>query len=411
MAFNSYLLPALALVSVAAAATCSIDSTSTTTIVNPAGAAALAACTTYSGNVAFQTGAASNQQTVNINGVTDITGSLSYMDDNTVTTFDAGTLQSVGSLMLGNLTALSTLSMSALASTGDLNFTGLGSLASLDFGTPGLSKANNVLITNTILNSLSGINALTQVAGFSISNNPYLSTIELDVTDISGAVDIGANDVTNGGQTVNFPSLQTAGQLTFRNSSSVMLPSLANVSENLGFYDNLFTSLATPNLTFAGGIVFVDNTMLTNITMPMLTTINGTNGTYQIANNTLLKSIDGFENLSNVKGGLDFTGNFSSVHLPKLTNVGGAMNVQTSAPFDCSNITSLGNTGNQVVKGAITCEGSEAQPGNPSSAPSGTSTGSSASSTSSGAAAPLNVPSAVGGVSILAGLLQLLLSF
>ncbi|MCJ1419575.1 hypothetical protein MMC32_005930 [Xylographa parallela] len=411
MAIQAYLLPALALVSVAAAASCSIESTSTTTIVNPAGAAALAACTTYSGNVAFQTGAASNQATVNINGVTKITGSLSYMDDNTVTTFDAGTLQTVGDFMLGNLTALSALSMGALSSTGDLNFTGLGSLASLDFGTPGLSKANNVLITNTILNSLTGINKLTQVAGFSISNNPYLPTIELDVVEISGAVDIGANDVSNGGQSISFPMLQTAGQLTFRNSSSVMLPSLANVSENLGFYDNLFSSLATPNLTFAGGIVFVDNTQLTNISMPMLTTINGTNGTYQIANNTLLKSIDGFENLSNVKGGLDFTGNFTSVVLPKLMNVGGAMNVQTSQPFDCSNITSLGNTGNQVVKGSITCAGSESQPGNPSSAPSGTSSGSSATSTSSGSAAAINLPTAVGGVSILAGLLQFLLSF
>jgi len=237
------------------------------------------------------------------------------------------------------------------------------------------------------------------------------STIELDVTVIKGAVDIGANDVTNGGQTVNFPKLESAGQLTFRNSSSVMLPSLANVSENLGFYDNLFASLATPNLTFAGGIVFVDNTMLSNISMPMLTTINGTNGTYQIANNTLLKSIDGFENLSNVKGGLDFTGNFSSVHLPKLSNVGGAMNVQTSSQFNCDPIEALGSQGNQVVKGAITCAGSESQPGNPSSAPSGTATGSSPTGSASSAASALNLPSAVGGVSIFAGLLQLLLSF
>ena len=344
-------------------------------------------------------------------------------------TFDAGTLQSVGDVMLGNLTLLSTLSMPALTSTGDFNLTGLGSLASFAFGTPGLTKANNVLITNTNLNSLMGINGLTQVAGFSISNNRYLPTIELDVVAISGAVDIGANDVTNGGQTASFPNLQTAGQLTFRNCSSVMLPSLANVSQNLGFYDNLFTSLATPNLTFAGGIVFVDNTQMTNISMPMLTAINGTNGTYQIANNTLLKSIDGFEELSDVTGGLDFTGNFSSyvntkfphisrfsliltsVHLPHLSNVGGAMNVQTSAQFNCSGIEALGNNGNQVVKGAITCAGSEAEAGNPSSAPSGTATGSSASSTSSGAAVPLNLPSAVGGVSILAGLLQLLLSF
>ena len=257
-------------------------------------------------------GVASNQNTVNLNGIQEITGSLSYMDDSSVTSFEAGDLESVGDLSFGNLSEVSTLSMSSLNTVADLNFTGLGSLGSFTFGTPGIQKAGNVLVTNTVLTSLQGINALAQVAGFSISNNPYLSTIELDVTAISGAVDIGANDVTNGGQTVNFPNLQTAGQLTFRNSSKVSLPMLSNVSQNLGFYDNLFDNLATPNLTFAGGIVFVDNTQLTNISMPMLTTINGSNGTYQIANNTLLKSIDGFENLENVKGGLDFTGNFTS---------------------------------------------------------------------------------------------------
>ncbi|MCJ1412815.1 hypothetical protein MMC19_006914 [Ptychographa xylographoides] len=410
MAITSYLLPVLGVVSRVAAASCSIDSTSTTTIVNPAGASALAACTTYSGNVMLASGVASNQNTVNLNGIQEITGSLSYMDDSSVTSFEAGDLESVGDLSFGNLSEVSTLSMSSLNTVADLNFTGLGSLGSFTFGTPGIQKAGNVLVTNTVLTSLQGINALAQVAGFSISNNPYLSTIELDVTAISGAVDIGANDVTNGGQTVNFPNLQTAGQLTFRNSSKVSLPMLSNVSQNLGFYDNLFDNLATPNLTFAGGIVFVDNTQLTNISMPMLTTINGSNGTYQIANNTLLKSIDGFENLENVKGGLDFTGNFTSVHLPKLQNVGGAMNVQTSATFDCDPINALGNTGNQVVKGAITCAGSQSSPG--SSTSGSPSSGGSSSSSSSGAAVPgVTFPVALGGTSILGMLLQFLLSF
>jgi hypothetical protein len=236
-----------------------------------------------------------------------------------VTTLEAGDLQSVGDFSLGGLSALSKLSMPALGSVGDLNFTGLGSLSTFGFGNPGITKAGNVLVTNTILTSLSGLDGLTEVTGLDISNNPYLPTVEFTVLSVisspnpdgTGAINIGANDVTSGGQTVNFPQLETADIITIRNASTIDLPTLQNVSGNLGFYGNLVEAIITPNLTFAGGIVIVDNTKLTNISMPMLTTINGTNGTYQIANNTLLQSIDGFEALTTVTGGLDFTGNFS----------------------------------------------------------------------------------------------------
>ena len=86
------------------------------------------------------------------------------------------------------------------------------------------------------------------------------------------------------------------------------------------------------------------------------------------------------------------------------------MNVQTSATFDCDPINALGNTGNQVVKGAITCAGSQSSPG--SSTSGSPSSGGSSSSSSSGAAVPgVTFPVALGGTSILGMLLQFLLSF
>ena len=253
-----------------------------------------------------------NAGIVNIDGVKEITGSLSYQNDNSVQTIEAGQLTTTGDLQLGNLTQLSSLSLTSLNTVANLNFTGLSSLQSLNFGSTGLTKATSVLITNTNLGSLSGISNLGQVSDFDVDNNQFLSSISLSVTSISGALTIGANDVEGSGLTVDFPNLATAGQITVRNASSVSIPSLANVSQNLGFYGNEFKSFAAPNLTFAGGIVFVGNPQLTNISMPLLTTINGTNGTYQIANNTLLKSIDGFQQLSDVKGNLDFSGNFTT---------------------------------------------------------------------------------------------------
>jgi len=408
MAITLYLIPALAALVRLTAAQCSASAT--TTIQNPAGASALASCSTYSGDVVLATGAASNENTVNLNGLREIVGSLSYQDDSSVTALEAGDLQSVGDFNLGALSSLSKLSMPALGSVGDLNFTGLSSLAQFGFGTPGITRAGNVLVTNTVLTSLSGLDGLTEVTGLDVSNNPYLPTVEFTVLSViaspnpdgTGAINIGANDVTSGGQTVNFPMLQTADLITIRNASTIDLPSLFNVSQNLGFYGNLVQSIATPNLTFAGGIVIVDNTKLTNISMPMLTTINGTNGTYQIANNTLLQSIDGFEALTTVTGGLDFTGNFSSVHLPKLANVGGAMVVETSATFDCGPINQLAS--NQIVRGAVTCAGSQANPGTSTS----TSSGTSASSTT-GAAAPLHIPEFMAGTSLLGMVLSLFL--
>ena len=67
-------------------------------------------------------------------------------------------------------------------------------------------------------------------------------------------------------------------------------------------------SFAAPNLTTCGGLIFVDNTELTNISLPMLTSINAS---YQIANNTQLKIINGFQKLSIIGGALDFNGNFT----------------------------------------------------------------------------------------------------
>ena len=94
--------------------------------------------------------------------------------------------------------------------------------------------------------------------------------------------------------------------------------------------------------------------------------------------------------------------------LPKLSNVGGALNVQTSAQFDCTPIKNLG----QVVKGKVTCAGEQSKPGGADSTPTGTGASSSASSTSSAKSAAghfvVNVPIVIAGVTLVTGLFQLL---
>lgn len=285
----------------------------TLTIASTADASALASCTTYSGSVAIETGLAyskdqNGNQQVEVQTVKTITGNLTVTGAISLSSLTFGSLQSIGGFELGGLTVLSELSMPQLAQVQQLNFTALPALQTLDFGGTGLTKASSVLITNTGLSSLTGINNLQQVDTFNVNNNQALQNISLQVTSISKSLDIEANDGYQTGLTTSFPMLETAMNMTFRNCSSISLPALANVTEDLGFYGNTMETFAAPNLTSAGGLIFVDNTALTNISLPQLTSINAT---YQIANNTMLKQVNGFTKLSVVKGALDFSGNFT----------------------------------------------------------------------------------------------------
>ena len=283
------------------------------TIIASADASSLAHCTTYSGSVTIPSGLAipqdqSGHQSLSIDTVEVITGNLTVTNAGNLSSLSFGSLKTIGGFELDGLTELSQLSFPQLTQVSALSFTALPALQQMSFGGTGISKANSILITNTGLSSLQGINNLESVSTFNVNNNPSLQNISLQVTSINGSLDIEANDGFVSGLTTTFPMLQTAQNMTFRNCSSVLLPSLANVSEDLGFYGNTMTSFAAPNLTTCGGLIFVDNTDLTNISIPQLVSVNAS---FQIANNTMLKQINGFQKLSVIKGAFDFNGNFT----------------------------------------------------------------------------------------------------
>ena len=247
-------------------------------------------------------------QSLSVDGVQKITGNLTVTNAEQLSSLSFSNLKSIGGFELGQLTLLSELSFPQLTSVGELNFTALPALQSLSFGGTGITQANSILISNTGLSSLQGINNLQSVSAFNVNNNQALQNISLQVTSIKTSLNIEANDGFVTGLVTTFPMLQTAQNMTFRNCSSVSLPSLANVTEDLGFYGNTMESFAAPNLTTVGGLIFVDNTELTNISIPQLVSVNAS---YQIANNTQLKKINGFTKLSVIKGALDFNGNFT----------------------------------------------------------------------------------------------------
>ncbi|PQE26991.1 GPI-anchored cell wall organization Ecm33 protein [Rutstroemia sp. NJR-2017a BVV2] len=311
-----------------------------------------------------------------------------------------------GDFTLTNLTTLSTLSFAQLTKVGNIDWSALPALPSLIFP-QSIGEASSVIITNTFLSTLDGINLKT-VNTLNINNNNRLKTFSTQVGNIHDLLNIDSNGKD---LEVSFPNLLWAANMTFRNCSSISIPSLSTVNGSLGFYENYFTSLSAPNLTSVGNtangqgsLAFVANPSLANITINGLTKVGGA---FQIANNSALEDIS-FPALTQVGGAIDFSGNFSTPQLPKLDDVKGGFNMQSTAQIDCDGFKSESHSG--AIQGTFVCKTTaDAKSGTSTSGSSSTSSSGSSSSTSKAAAASYGVNEALVGVSVVGGLLQMLL--
>ena len=382
----------------------------------------MASCTTYSGSITIPTlisdGGDSERNRLSVEGVERIVGNVTINDVVNLAGISFPDLTAIVGLQLGGLTVLSELSMPQIQEIRQLNLTAMPALQELSFGGDGVTRSQSILITNTGLSSLQGLDQLKSVDSFNVNNNGALQNISLSVASIKNAINIAANADFENGVAASFPELVTARNMTFRNCSSVSLPSLANVSEYLGLYGNTMESFSALNLTTTGGLVFVDNTELTNITIPNLMSVNGS---FQIANNTMLDSV-AFPELTLVTASIDMNGNFSEyvlrtetnyianmisrVDLPKLKQVRGTFNLQTSSEFDCSGFDAAKKSKGIIRGNPYVCRGKVAKPGGTGSK---VSSGSSASGTSAADVNAINYQAVIGSTSIIAGLLQLFL--
>ncbi|EPE36821.1 L [Glarea lozoyensis ATCC 20868] len=409
--FAQNILPALAIVGVAAAQTATFCSQPTITINSQADASPLASCTSVPGTIVVGPNAAN---VLSLDGPTTV-GSVICENAGGLTSLGSTTIETINTdFTLTNLTLMSTLSFTELTSAKNIKFSALQALSSFTFPAI-ISKATTVVITNTFLTTLNGFNFMS-VASLDINNNNRLQKFDTQITNVTTQLTIDSN-----GQAlqVTLPNLRTVGNATFRNASLVLIPSLSSVSGAIGFYGCNFESLSAPNLTSVGGttqgangggIAIVANSKLANISFPMLKSVAGA---AQIANNTNLGAID-LPALSTVGGAIDLSGNFTTPTIPDLTLVAGGFNVQSQQQIDCSLFDSLSaaKSNSQVIRGKYTCiTTADAKSGVGSATGSGTATGTgaAASGTSKAAAASYGVNSAAVGLSVVGGLLRMLL--
>jgi hypothetical protein len=239
-----------------------------------------------------------------LDGIQKIKGDVTCIGAVNMTSLSADSLTSIGGdFILRSLTIMSNLAFPKLKSVGSIQWTTLNAIQQLTF-TAGLSTATSILITDTALNNLDGIN-LDTVENLDINNNNYLQVFSTQISSVMGLLNIDSN---GNSLVVEFPNLENAFNMTLRNISSISIPSLTSVNSTLGFYGDLLTTISAPNLTTVlGDLAVVANPSLTNISMPLLKTVGGG---FQVANNTHLLKIDSFPSLQST-GAINFSGNFT----------------------------------------------------------------------------------------------------
>lgn len=277
---------------------------SSTFTITAATDAAIASCTTVTGDIVISTDAGT---TVDLGSVAKIEGSLTA-DSLALISLTAGSLKSISdTFTLNNLTALSTLSLTALTSVGTIAWTTLPALSELTF-TAGVETATNITISDTHLSTLAGLSDSLQTVGLlDLNNNGRLQTVDLALTSLTDNLILQAN-----GQNlaVSLASLAWAKELTIANTTTFTAPALQVVNGSARFDSNYFTELSLPNFTKTetGDVSFINNADMTSLNLPVLKDVGGG---LTIVNNTAFQNLT-LPVLADVGGAVDCGGNFST---------------------------------------------------------------------------------------------------
>ncbi|CAK7222688.1 cell wall protein Ecm33 [Sporothrix curviconia] len=380
---SKQILPVLvAAAGLATAATTTTSSSAckqtTFTINSQADITDLLSCTTLTGDVVIGN---QTDTTLDFTGIDVIDGDLSLLNNNLVSTLkSSSTTKITGAFHLQNLTTLSTLAFTELTSVGSINWVSLTAIDVLTF-TAGIKTASSIVVSDTFLSNLDGLDVVSAET-ININNNRRLVSYTSSLGNLTDLLNINANGLN---LEVSFPELTWIANMTISNVSSFSVPALQIVNGSMRFDSNFFTSFNAPNLTStsSGDISFVSNAELTNITMPLLTSIGGG---FLIANNTAQDKVNGFGKLKTVGGAINMRGNFTDIELPSLNDVKGAFDIVSTGDISasCATFKKLAPSsqgGNGDIQGKYTCESNNAE-ANSDTNPTSTATSSSSSSTS-----------------------------
>ncbi|KAF3940229.1 hypothetical protein ABW19_dt0205981 [Dactylella cylindrospora] len=320
-----------------------------TTIQSSSDLEVLQTCTTLTGDLVL----GPDLVLANIIGIQTIEGDLIVENAVDIRLISAPDLTTIGGkFQLTSLIGLFSLSFPSLRSVGEIDWLTLPALNNLDFSTS-VALADAITISDTNLKSLDGINPAT-VQRLNINNNKYMREINIQLANVTENLVIEFNSPSIG---VSLPNLVWTNNATFRSCGSLQLPSLAVVNGSLGFFENTVETLSLPSVTGigtgtdGGDLVFLNNNNLSSISMPLLETIFGS---LDFSNNSNVRAITGFPELSVVHGSIEITGEFDTAEFPSVTDILGGFNLETTGEFNCDELEQLEAV---VVRGSYNCQG------------------------------------------------------
>jgi len=233
-------------------------------------------------------------------------GSIIVSNAEGLVRLSSSTIKSIaGVFNMTDLNSLSALEFSALRSVGTINWVSLDQLPGVTFGAEGVTKVSKLLISDTFISSLDGLN-VASVDDLDINNNRKLITWDSDLTNVTSSLKLQNNGA--GAMIVNMPKLKTVSMMEVRNVQQFNVNALTTIG-SLRFEENdKMTTFSAPNVTTANEISFTDNQIITNITFPKIVSMGGA---LTIQNNTNLMTINGFPLLNTIKGTLILRGDFT----------------------------------------------------------------------------------------------------
>ncbi|CDH53334.1 meiotic expression up-regulated protein [Lichtheimia corymbifera JMRC:FSU:9682] len=313
----------------------------------------LSTCKKYQGTITIDRTAINK---ISFSGVEALSGDLIVKDNDALSTLDLGSIKIVdGQVKLENNKVMNKFIAKSLTGVRSFEIAVHPALANLAFAA-GLEQADRFIVSDTTTTRIDGLK-LSKVSELVIDNNIYLKSVDFgNMTEVSSSLKVSANSPSLNLDLKNVKKLKDAA---FRNLAGVALDNLKQVSGDISFISNTFGELSLPEISdVAGTLTITSNSQLSKLGLPKLQRLGGA---LSVGNNNNLGTIDSFPKLEEVDGTLDITGNFDEVQLPKLADVRGGLNVQTSSSkFSCNDMSKLKNG---VIKGnSFMCKAAVAKP-------------------------------------------------
>lgn len=254
-------------------------------------------------------------------------------------TFNAATLQLVSrELNLDGCTILGNLNLAQLTTVGDFRLNALPALESTGL-TSGITSAESVIISDTGLNTLEGINVV-ELTVFNVNNNNEIETIDSGLQNVTELLSISHNaDQVD----VRLDSLREARNVDLQSISSLSVANLTRITGYLSFVDNAIDRIELNRLrTIGNSLTIGRNSDLEEIEFPELTSLGGA---LVIFDNDGLSSFSGFPELTRVGGSVSMNGSFDNGTFESLNSVSGGFNLRSTGDLTCEEFNDLNSDG------------------------------------------------------------------